>query len=194
MQHGSARPCAVKYISDHGRRHADQGCASPVRRLRLNPGSVAPEASSVTPSSAPIASAASIAACSSRRVCSNSEDSGARHAEARLVEHQALQVHRAHAHPCREPDELGQAAAPSRCRPVSQSETRGRSAPVCALVFGQAPDVAHDAREEILAAHLLVARGIGGIERDAQLVEAGRDQAAETSSALSSVPLVLNST
>ena len=28
MQHGIARPCAVKYIRVQGRRHSDQGCAS----------------------------------------------------------------------------------------------------------------------------------------------------------------------
>ena len=30
MQHGNARPLAVKYISDHGRRHSDQGEPSSV--------------------------------------------------------------------------------------------------------------------------------------------------------------------
>ena len=46
MQQGSARPWAVKYISDHGLRHAAQARSS--CRLRLSPGSVAPEASSIT--------------------------------------------------------------------------------------------------------------------------------------------------
>ena len=31
MQHGSARPLAVKYITDHGRRHSDQGEPSSAR-------------------------------------------------------------------------------------------------------------------------------------------------------------------
>ncbi len=48
MQQGKARPCAVKYISDQGRRQVDQG-RSPSTRRRLEPGSVAPEASKVTP-------------------------------------------------------------------------------------------------------------------------------------------------
>ena len=60
MQHGSARPWAVKYISDHGRRHADHGASSSLR-FRLSPGSVAPEASMVTPSDRPSSCAAAIA-------------------------------------------------------------------------------------------------------------------------------------
>ena len=75
MQHGSARPCAVKYINDHGRRHADQGCVSSCR-FRLRPGSVAPEASSAMPSSRASSAAASIARVSSARSVSNSDDSG----------------------------------------------------------------------------------------------------------------------
>ena len=72
MQHGSARPLAVKYISDQGLRHMAQGSPS-VLRFRLSPASVAPDASSVTPSLRPMACAASIAACSSAWFCSNSE-------------------------------------------------------------------------------------------------------------------------
>ena len=63
MQHGRARPFAVKYISAQGRRHSDQGDAS-VARFTLVPGSVAPEALNVMPSVLACASAASIWAAS----------------------------------------------------------------------------------------------------------------------------------
>jgi hypothetical protein len=44
MQHGKARPLAVKYINDHGRRQCDHGELSPLP-CRLKPGSeAAPEA------------------------------------------------------------------------------------------------------------------------------------------------------
>ena len=59
MQQGRARPWAVKCISDHGRRQAARARSSCC--LRLGPGSVAPEASSVTPSGRAISCAASIA-------------------------------------------------------------------------------------------------------------------------------------
>src|ERR1700733_10796100 len=71
MQQGSARPCAVKYISDHGRRqaaHARSSC-----RSRLSPGSVAPEASRVTPSGRAISCAASITRRSASCLLSKSE-------------------------------------------------------------------------------------------------------------------------
>jgi hypothetical protein len=49
MQHGSARPLAVKYITVQGRRHSVQGELSS-SRLRLMPGSeAAPEAPKVMP-------------------------------------------------------------------------------------------------------------------------------------------------
>ena len=50
MQHGNARPLAVKYINDHGRRHSDQGEPSSAF-LRLRPGSeAAPDALKAMPS------------------------------------------------------------------------------------------------------------------------------------------------
>ena len=49
MQHGSARPLAVKYMTVHGRRHIDHGDPSSPR-LRLMPGSeAAPDALNVIP-------------------------------------------------------------------------------------------------------------------------------------------------
>ena len=49
MQHGSARPFAVKYITVHGRRHIDHGEAL-FWRLRLSPGSeTAPDALKAIP-------------------------------------------------------------------------------------------------------------------------------------------------
>ena len=48
MQHGSARPLAVKYMTVHGRRHIDHGEPSSPR-LRLMPGSeAAPDALDVS--------------------------------------------------------------------------------------------------------------------------------------------------
>ena len=60
MQHGSARPLAVKYMTVHGRRHSDHG--EPLSlRFRLMPGSeAAPEALKVTPSDLASAAARSI--------------------------------------------------------------------------------------------------------------------------------------
>ena len=78
-------------------------------------------------------------------------------------------------------------------RPVSQSETRGVVASTRAGSAVNWRDVAHDAVEEVLAAHQSEGLGIGGIERDAQLVQAGLDQFAALPR-VSSVPLVLNST
>ena len=50
MQQGRERPLAVKYITDQGRRHIDQGESSSLR-LRLSPGSeAAPEALKLRPS------------------------------------------------------------------------------------------------------------------------------------------------
>ncbi len=50
MQHGNARPLAVKYISDQGRRQSDQGEPSSAF-FKLRPGSdAAPEALKVMPS------------------------------------------------------------------------------------------------------------------------------------------------
>ena len=49
MQHGNARPFAVKYITVHGRRHIDHG-EEPFWRLRLSLGSdTAPDALNVIP-------------------------------------------------------------------------------------------------------------------------------------------------
>src|SRR5262249_33027518 len=48
MQQGSARPLAVKYIAAHRRRHKDHGLLSALR-VRLSPGSVAPEALKTMP-------------------------------------------------------------------------------------------------------------------------------------------------
>ncbi len=57
MQHGSARPLAVTYITFQGRRHRDQGEPS-VSRRRLIPGSLAaPDAEKVSPSARATASA-----------------------------------------------------------------------------------------------------------------------------------------
>jgi hypothetical protein len=59
MQQGSARPFAVKYITDQGRRQRDQGFGSSAR-FRLAPGSLAaPEALKAMPSEAARRSASS---------------------------------------------------------------------------------------------------------------------------------------
>ena len=91
MQHGSARPCAVKYISDHGRRQPDHGCGSSPA-CSDSPGSVAPEASSRTPSSAASSVAAAMTASSSARHAREQRLIGPRQAATGLVVHQALQI------------------------------------------------------------------------------------------------------
>ena len=68
-------------------------------------------------------------------------------------------------------------------RPVSQADTRGVACPSRSCRVAERLHVAQDAPEIVLAAHLEVGLRRRGIERDAQLVETGRDQRA-------SVPLV----
>ncbi len=107
MQHGSARPCAVKYISDHGRRQADHGASSSAR-FRLVPGSVAPEASIVTPSSAPERLGGGD--CRLLLALGFFEQRGffARQPAAEIVKDEPLQIDFADADPRRQPDEIGQ--------------------------------------------------------------------------------------
>src|SRR5262249_32735870 len=75
MQHGSARPLAVKYITAHGRRHRDHGL-SLAWRARLSVGSVAPDALKLMPKDFASSVAASRWCCSSRVRRSNRAWSG----------------------------------------------------------------------------------------------------------------------
>ena len=75
MQHGNARPLAVKYMTVHGRRHSDQGFVS-FLRARLSPGSATPEALKLMPSVAACSCAAARWRDSSRVRRSNSAWSG----------------------------------------------------------------------------------------------------------------------
>ena len=75
----------------------------------------------------------------------------------------------------------------------SATATRAACAGPRALHLGEGAHIAHDAVEEVLAAHEQERLGVGGVERYAQLVEAGVDQRL-LFFGVSSVPLVLNST
>ena len=194
MQHGSARPLAVKYITVQGRRHSDQGFASALR-ARLSPGSVAPEALKLMPSAA---------ACALRRleVVRRPPASGARTGPGPgvampigvvLEEHQPLQVDLLHADLVGDAHEVGKLGDGLLEARQPQRDARALQA-LARLHLGEGAHVAHDAVEVVLAADQQEGAGVGGIERDAQLVEAGLATSSRPFLAVSTVPLVLNST
>src|ERR1700736_4400054 len=173
MQHGSARPWAVKYIKVHGRVHSDHGRWSSAR-LRLVPGSVAPEASNKIPCSLARASASRTKRSSSASTRSNS-DWSARESPWPSGKNTMR---------CKCTSGTSRSAARSTnagswpivsLSPVSHSDTRGIEA---ALERAELAHVLHDAVECVLAAHRLERHGLGGVERHAQLVEAACDQIA----------------
>ena len=149
MQQGSARPCAVKYISDQGRRQVAQGlssaCASgsaPVRSRRRHPASRRVQRRR---------RAASIAACLLGAGSVRTTRIPAGPCRNRRLEHQALQMDLP-----RPPSTRPAARTPGSCptvsfSPVSHSETRGDVGAHLPLIGRELADIANDAIEEILA-------------------------------------------
>jgi hypothetical protein len=101
-------------------------------------------------------------------------------------------MHFLDADPRRQPDEVRQLIDRLLEAGQPQRDARRRRADL-ALQRGELADIADDAVEHVLAAHLEEAFRLGGVERDAQFVEPGIDQLRRLRGA-SSVPLVLNST
>ena len=108
MQQGSARPLAVKYITAHGRRHSDQGFLSALR-VRLSPGSVAPEALKLMPRAGGLRFGRRKMLRLLPAQALEQRLIGPRHADRSiLAEHETLQVDLLHADVVRDAHEVGQ--------------------------------------------------------------------------------------
>ena len=183
MQHGSARPLAVKYITVHGRRHSDHGEPDPAEplslRLRLTPGSDAPpdalkvDAERVGERGGAVDMDRFLA-----RKLLVERLVRPRHADGVVLEEdQPLQMHFLDAGLGGDTDEVRQFLDG-----FAQAGEPGRNPRLeVALALLQLAEGAHvfqDAIEVVLAANGEIGLRIRRVERDAQLVQLGGDQRA----------------